>query len=139
MKNNITHNGVVEAIENSTVSVRIVQSSACSGCKIASHCTTAESKVKVVEVATDRASDYKVGDAVEVIASDAVGRLAVTYGFAIPLLVMIVAAASSHLRGYSDVVTGISCLSSIAAYYAVLYLIKGYFKKVIIFSIRPIN
>lgn len=139
MNNSITHNGVIEAIESNTVKVRIVQSSACSGCKIASHCSTSESKVKVIEVVTEKPLEYNVGDTVEVIASDTVGRLAVTYGFAIPLIVMIIAAATSYLRGYSDVVTGIFCLASIAAYYAALYLTKGYFKRVIVFSIRPIN
>ncbi|MQO97027.1 SoxR reducing system RseC family protein, partial [Prevotella copri] len=38
MNNKIKHSGIVESVEEGCVCIRIVQSSACSACKVAAHC-----------------------------------------------------------------------------------------------------
>ena len=68
MENKIKHVGIVQAIENGRVIVRIVQSSACATCKAAQQCNAAESKAKTVFVYTDNA-EYFVGQDVVVTAS----------------------------------------------------------------------
>ena len=50
MSNKIKHSGVVDGVDGTTVRVRILQSSACSACKVASHCNASETKEKLVEV-----------------------------------------------------------------------------------------
>ena len=52
MSNKIKHSGVVDGVDGTTVRVRILQSSACSACKVASHCNASETKEKLVEVTT---------------------------------------------------------------------------------------
>ena len=47
MSNKIKHNGVVDGVEDGCVRVRILQSSACSACKVAAHCNTSETKEKI--------------------------------------------------------------------------------------------
>lgn len=55
MTNIITHQGIVENISGSQVFVRIIQTSACSTCSVKGHCSSADSKEKVIEV-TDTSS-----------------------------------------------------------------------------------
>ena len=60
------------SVEEGCVCIRIVQSSACSACKVAAHCTASESKEKMIEVSTSEASLYHKGDSVVVTADSAV-------------------------------------------------------------------
>ena len=73
MSNKIKHSGVVDGVDGTTVRVRILQSSACRACKVASHCNASETKEKLVEVTTSDASQYHVGDSVRVLADTSVG------------------------------------------------------------------
>ena len=50
MSNKIKHNGVVDGVDENCVRVRILQSSACSACKVAAHCNASETKEKIIEV-----------------------------------------------------------------------------------------
>jgi len=64
MNNKIRHSGIIDSIENSTVRVRILQTSACAACKVAAHCNASESKEKLVDVAVADGSVRRVGDTV---------------------------------------------------------------------------
>ena len=91
MNNKIKHSGIVESVEEGCVCIRIVQSSACSACKVAAHCTASESKEKMIEVSTSEASLYHKGDSVVVTADSAVGFRASFYGYLLPLILMVIA------------------------------------------------
>lgn len=68
MSNKIKHNGVVDGVEEGCVRVRILQSSACSACKVAAHCNASETKEKIIEVQVADAVKYQQGDSVVVVA-----------------------------------------------------------------------
>ena len=48
--NTIKHLGIVENIQGSHLSVRIVQTSACAACSAKGHCSSADSKDKVIDI-----------------------------------------------------------------------------------------
>ena len=73
MSNKIKHNGVVDGVEEGCVRVRILQSSACSACKVAAHCNASETKEKIIEVQVADAVKYQLGDSVVVVADTAGG------------------------------------------------------------------
>ena len=73
MSNKIKHTGIVDEVEGNCIHVRILQSSACSGCKVAAHCNASETKEKVIDVVTADARNYQRGDNVVVVADAAVG------------------------------------------------------------------
>ena len=97
MNNKIKHSGIVESVEEGCVCIRIVQSSACSACKVAAHCTASESKEKMIEVSTSEASLYHKGDSVVVTADSAVGFRASFYGYLLPLILMVIALVGGAL------------------------------------------
>lgn len=136
MKNRISHNGIVESIISGNVTVRIVQSSACSGCKIASHCSSSESKEKLIHVKTTNSNKYSVGDSVIVTAAEGVGMKAVFFAFCLPIIIMMATIITEYALGQSEAVMGISALVSLVPYYFILYILRGYFEKTITFSIE---
>ena len=62
MNSKIRHEGVIESIDGQCVKVRIVQSSACSGCKVAGHCNSSVGENKVVDVYVRTTEQHNVGD-----------------------------------------------------------------------------
>lgn len=137
MANTISHEGIIEFLKGTSVYVRIVQSSACAGCKIASHCATSESKIKQVEVTVADPSRYNVGDKVTVHASESAGFTAVLYGFIIPFIVMTGTIFGTYwwLGSEQEHIAALIGLATLVPYYAILYLCKGYFKRKITFYI----
>ena len=88
MSDKISHPGVVDSIEGDCVKVRIVQTSACAACKVASHCHASESKEKMVDVFCCDSAKYAMGQEVTVWASREVANRALLLGFGIPLLLL---------------------------------------------------
>ena len=136
MSNRITHSGVVERVEGDCVKVRIVQTSACAACKVASHCNAAESKVKIVDVLTFDSSAYRAGEEVVVSASKDVANRALLLGFGLPFL-LLVGVLVVMLRLTSE--QGLAALGAIGAlipYYILLWLMRDRIRQQISFRIE---
>lgn len=136
MSNTIKHTGVVDRVEAGCVIVRILQSSACSGCKVASHCNAAETKEKLIEVYVTDAASYHVGDSVTVIADAAVGFRASFYGYLLPLLLMVATLVVVLTLSSSEGVAAISALGVLVPYYILLYLFRNKLKSSLSFALR---
>ena len=89
MSNKIKHAGIVDSIEGDCMKVRIMQTSACSGCKISAHCSASDTKEKLVEI-YDKASinQHAIGDSVVVVATYQTALQAVLVGFVYPFIVL---------------------------------------------------
>ncbi len=125
MKDKIRHAGVVESVEAGCVRVRIVQSSACSSCKVSAHCHASESKEKLVDVRDVDGSAYRVGEHVVVCAQKSVGYLASLYGYIIPLLLMMMMLVVVVLTTHSEGAAALSAIGVLIPYYIVLYLLRS--------------
>lgn len=136
-QNYISHDGIVDSVSQGCVQVRIVQSSACASCKVATYCTSAESKEKIIDVYTSHYKDYAKGEKVEVMAAVGVGYRAVLFGFALPAVIIFavpfIAIYGFHLAEDKAALIG---LASLIPYYTLLYMFKGAFKRMMRFTIR---
>lgn len=135
MSNKIKHAGIVDHITANCVCVRILQSSACSGCKVASHCNAAETKEKIVEVADVDAETFSVGDHVTVCADTAVGYRASLYGYILPLVLMVITLVAVLATVHSEGAAALSSIGVLIPYYIILYLLRGKLKSKLSFSI----
>lgn len=125
MSNNISHSGVVESVEDGCVHVRIVQTSACSACKVAGYCNASESKEKLVDVYTADTQRYSVGQAVTVMASRQVAAHALLLGFGLPFLVLVgVLVVVLQMTG-NELWAALAGLLSLAPYYLLLYFFRN--------------
>ena len=123
MKNQvISHQGVVKTIEGEHVRVSILQASACSGCAARQMCSSAEAKVKEVDILAPDAHRYRVGQEVMLEGRLSDGRMAAMIGYGIPLLLLIlVLLVSVHLTN-DERWAALWALLSVAFYYAFVYL-----------------
>jgi len=87
--NTIKHLGIVENIQGSHLSVRIVQTSACAACSAKGHCSSADSKDKIIDIIDTAASSYQVGEKVMVVGETSMGMMAVVLAFVLPFVLLI--------------------------------------------------
>ena len=118
MSNKIKHAGVVDGVEGECVRVRILQSSACSACKVAAHCNASETKEKIIDVMDADASHYQKGDQVMVVADTAVGFRASLYGYLLPLILMVVTLVGVLADTHSEGLAALSALGILIPYYS---------------------
>ncbi len=125
MSNKIKHAGVVDGVEGECVRVRILQSSACSACKVAAHCNASETKEKIIDVMDADASHYQKGDQVMVVADTAVGFRASLYGYLLPLILMVVTLVGVLAATHSEGLAAVSALGILIPYYFLLFLMRN--------------
>lgn len=139
MTNEITHQGVVESMTNSSLSVRIIQSSACAACSVRGHCSSADSKEKIIDVDGTGLS-CKVGDEVVVVGRTSMGLKAVCLAFVVPFLVLFISLIICLIvTGGNELLSGVLSLVLLIPYYTVLWLNKNKIKKNFSFTVKPIN
>lgn len=136
MHTQISHSGIVESVAEGCVKVRILQTSACAACKVASHCNASDKKEKIVEVFCDDAASYQKGQEVRVTASKQVAANALLLGFGLPfLLLMLILIATLKLSG-NEGVAAIAALASLVPYYLVLWLFKDRIRQRLAFALE---
>ncbi|MBQ9355695.1 MAG: SoxR reducing system RseC family protein [Prevotella sp.] len=137
MENQIRHEGIIEKISGSHVQVRIVQTPACAGCRVASRCHTAESKEKLIDVTgVVDSSRWRVGQSVVVATRSGMAGKALLLGFGLPLLLMIAVFAASLVSGSSEGFAALMMLLSLIPYYLVLWLFRDSISQAISFTIE---
>lgn len=136
MSNKIKHAGVVDGVEEECVRVRILQSSACSACKVAAHCNASETKEKIIDVMDADASHYQKGDQVMVVADTAVGFRASLYGYLLPLILMVVTLVGVLAATHSEGLAALSALGILMPYYVLLFLMRNKLRNRLSFTLE---
>jgi len=132
----IKHIGTVTSIESRCVCVEITSHSACSSCNVRMACGMSESAAKNVDVHTDKASDFSVGDTVVVGVKKSIGITAVILAYVVPIIFLVTSLIIGlSLFEQNEGLVAISSLISVAVYYVGLYLLKDKIDNKIQFSI----
>lgn len=139
MSNKIKHAGVVDGVEGECVRVRILQSSACSACKVAAHCNASETKEKIIDVMDADASHYQKGDQVMVVADTAVGFRASLYGYLLPLILMVVILVGVLAATHSEGLAAVSALGILIPYYVLLFLMRNKLRNRLSFTLERLK
>ena len=123
MSTRISHSGVIERIESGQVRVRIVQTSACAACKVASYCNAAESKEKLIDVFCD-SGNYQVGQQVTVVTSVTVAAKAMLWGFGLPFIILVSVLVVVLLLTSNEGLAALCALGALVPYYFLLWLLR---------------
>ena len=137
--NTIKHLGIVENIQGSHLSVRIVQTSACAACSAKGHCSSADSKDKIIDIIDTAASSYRVGEKVMVIGETSMGMMAVVLAFIIPFILLIFSVFLFMALMENELYSALLSLAILIPYYFILWLNKTRLKQKFSFTIKPIN
>ena len=137
--NTIKHLGIVENIQGSHLSVRIVQTSACAACSVKGHCSSADSKDKIIDIIDTAAASYQVGENVMVVGETSMGMQAVALAFIIPFVLLIFTLFLFMALIENELYAALLSLAVLIPYYFVLWLNKMRLKQQFSFTIKPIN
>ena len=139
MTNTIKHQGIVENIQGSHLSVRIIQTSACAACSAKGHCSSADSKDKIIDITDVTAASYQVGERVMVIGETSMGMMAVVLAFIIPFILLIFSLFLFMALMENELYSALLSLAILIPYYFILWLNKTRLKQKFSFTIKPIN
>ena len=132
----IKHRGIVEKVQGSHVTVRIVQTSACSACSAKGLCNASESKEKQIDVYEANPS-YQIGEEVMVCGTTSMGMRAVLLAFGVPLLILVLAlGVSMKLTGEDALLSSGIALVSVVPYYIGIYFCKDKLNRTFSFMIE---
>lgn len=134
----IQHQGIVENIQGTQIQVRIVQTSACSGCSAKAHCSSAESKEKIIEI-EDHSGMYRIGDEVMIVGEMSVGMKAVWLAFVLPFLVLVISLFIFMSVWEDELLASLGSLTLLTGYYLVLWMNKARLKRKLSFTIKSIK
>ena len=137
--NTIKHLGIVENIQGSHLSVRIVQTSACAACSVKGHCSSADSKDKIIDIIDTAAASYQVGENVMVVGETSMGMQAVALAFIIPFVLLICTLFLFMALIENELYVALLSLAVLVPYYYILWLNKTRLKQKFSFTIKPIN
>lgn len=137
MANTIRHQGIVENINGSHLQVRIVQTSACAACSIKGHCTSADTKEKLIDVQDEAASSYRIGESVWVIGELSMGWQAVLLAFVFPFLLLLVSLCVLLSVGGDELSAALCALGMLIPYYYILWLFRKRLGRKFAFTVRP--
>lgn len=133
---NIEHEGVVQKSDNSSVTVRILSVTACSGCHAEGSCGMSGVKEKIVEVQ----GSYNVtpGDNVTVMMKRSMGYTALFLGYIIPLILLILALSILISLSLPEAAAGLGALCIPGIYYLILYFLRDRIGNKFFFTIKTL-
>jgi sigma-E factor negative regulatory protein RseC len=131
----ISHQGLVESVDNGIAKVTIASVSACSSCHAQGACSASDMQNKVIE-AIDYKKMVKPGDWVTVVTKESMGLRAVFLAYLLPFILVLFSLIIGHIYSINESASGLISLSILIPYYTALYLFKNILKKTFIFEIE---
>lgn len=125
MSNKITHTGMIESIDDGCLHVRILQASACAGCRVSSHCNASDSREKRIDVEDLHARDHRIGELVTVSTDTRVAGKAEWIAYGLPLILVVVTLIVVLQCFHSEGLAALAALVVLIPYYIGVYLLRN--------------
>jgi sigma-E factor negative regulatory protein RseC len=132
----ITHKGIITAIDPEITTIQIISESACSACHAKGLCSLGDREVKEVQVRTSAWIPRKVGDEVEVALRKAMGYKAVFIAYGMPLVVLFVTLFLLNMLGVGELWAGLGAIGAVLVCYLVIFLFRGKLSKEYTFYLK---
>lgn len=126
MSDKTRYQGIITSIDGDTARVRIMEASACEGCKAKAVCNSSEKKEKLIDATLPRSfsKTYAVGDRVGLTVSTALGMKAVWLGFGIPLALLVIGMIATASILNDETLAALAGLCVLIPYYIGLWIFK---------------
>ena len=137
----VTHEGVITAIDESFITVEILNKSACVACHAKGACPASEESIRTVDVPLtigNMSAHYNVGDKVLVILSSALSFKAVIYAYGVPLVLLLLAIVTSSSFKLPELYVGLIGIGVVIFYYIALAFFKNKLAREFRFSIQKL-
>jgi sigma-E factor negative regulatory protein RseC len=130
----ISHEGVVEEMDEKGIRVKISGLAACSECQARGACSVSEGKEKYLTVPLN-GSSYTEGDRVHVTISQSLGFMALFLGYGIPFLLVLTLLLIMSGVSDNELANGLVSLGSLLPYYVVLRLFRSRIDRQFLFTL----
>ncbi|TVR92560.1 MAG: hypothetical protein EA428_03565 [Spirochaetaceae bacterium] len=139
----VTHQGVVESIGDTYISVRVLQHTACDTCRAKLLCTgTADARDSVVEAFLENAEDkyrLRAGSPVMLQLEQSMAWISVALAFGVPLLILLATFFGTLHAVGSELVGGLAALAVLLPYYVILGLNRHRLSQRVYFTATPVE
>ena len=135
----IEHEGRIVGMDAQTISVEIVNKSACAACHAKGVCGASEEQVRTIvipQTLTTATAGYQVGDSVKLVLSATLGMKAVILAYGLPLLVLVAAIFVFSALGLQQLHVGLFSLAAVAVYYIIFAIFRDKLDKEFVFHIE---
>ena len=133
------HKGNITKIDNNTITVKVLQLSACAHCEGKKFCTLAESKEKEIEISVKNPTDYAVGEEVVIEAQTKQIFTAVLWAYVLPLILLFAGVGVGTALEMQEVHTALLGLVAVVVYYGFLFAINKILSKSLEFKISKLK
>ena len=133
------HTGHIIAINNNTITVKVLQLSACAHCEGKKFCTLAESKEKEVKISVGNPADYSIGEEVEILVQKKQMFTAVLWAYVLPLVLLFAGVGLGSVLEFTEVHSALLGLLAVAVYYVFLFAINKILSKSLEFKISKLR
>lgn len=133
------HTGHIIAINNNTVTVKVLQLSACAHCEGKKFCTLAESKEKEIKISVEDPSIYSIGEEVEILVQKKQMFTAVLWAYVLPLILLFVGVGVGTALEMQEVHSALLGLLAVVVYYVFLFAINKILSKSLEFKISKLK
>jgi len=137
MEKQVEHDGTVTSIHGNTMMVRIVVSSACSGCAAKDYCVPSESKNKDIHIESF-SGNYVSGERVKVVMRQSLGFHALCIAYMVPFVVALVTLLVTYRFTENELISGLSALLVLIPYYIMVKILNRKITKSFGFSVQKI-
>jgi sigma-E factor negative regulatory protein RseC len=135
MKRSVEHRGIVERIEDNVVMVKVERQSACAGCHAKGLCGESGQE-RIIEVRTPNAKEFQPAErGIVALERETMGFMSVVWAYLLPLVLLLAVLFTAHALGLGDGPAAIASLTSTAAYYVMLYILRRHIDRKIKFTI----
>lgn len=115
-----THDGTVTKITANKIEIQFQQDTMCLHCQIKNTCMVSHSRPRILHTKIQNPQDYHVGDKVIIEISPQSSLWALFFGYALPLMVLLIGSITCHILGLTDTLNALTTLFVLLLYYLVL-------------------
>ena len=136
----IEHEGRIVEMDNESISVEIVNKSACATCHAKGVCGASEEQVRTIvipQTLSTATAGYRVGDTVKLVLSASLGMKAVILAYGLPLVILLAAILILSSLKIEQLYVGLFSLAAVAVYYIFFAIFRDKLDKEFVFSIEP--
>lgn len=133
------HKGNIIKIDGNTLTVKVLQLSACAHCEGKKFCTLAESKEKEITVSETNPEAYSIGEEVNIVTQKRQVFTAVLWAYIMPLILLFIGVGVGTFFNLPEVHTALLGIAAVAIYYVFLMAINKILSKSLEFKISKIQ
>lgn len=130
-----THEGEIVSIDKEYIHVKILLKEACQNCDSKKACMVFTSRERIIDIKSDQAQSFEIGEKVNVNMATAMGMKAVLYAYILPVILLLTAILLGNYYIKKEIIVIAIGLGILVLYFTLLYFLKSKINQTFTFTI----